>query len=355
MSARARPKFLAQTILFLLAAVALVFAQEPTGLPTRPAVGPKVGSIDFYGLHKVSEARVRKALGVTEGTSLPNSKGDVEERIEQVPGIVSAHLEATCCDDSGQVILYVGVEERGAQHFDLRNSPDSDARLPEEITAAYRDFLMAVAQAVKRGVPAEDLTQGHSLMADPDARDVQLKFVDLARKYTPELRTVLRTAEGDEQRAIAAYVIGYAPKKSEIVDDLQYALKDGDDTVRGNAIRALAALAVYAKLNPESPVKISPTWFVEMLNSLVWTDRNNAAVALVNLTESRDPTTIEQLRDRALPALTEMARWKHLAHALPAFILLGRAKEMPEPEIQEAWSAGDRAKVIAAPLPSSKK
>jgi hypothetical protein len=33
---------------------------------------------------------------------------------------------------------------------------------------------------------------------------------------------------------------------------------------------------------------------------------------------------------------------------LPAFVLLGRVAGMPEPEIQTAWTRGDRETVIAA-------
>ena len=61
-----------------------------------------------------------------------------------------------------------------------------------------------------------------------------------------------------------------------------------------------------------------------MLNSLVWTDRNNAAVALVTMTESRDPGMLDQLRSRAMHSVVEMARWKYLPHSLPGFILAGR-------------------------------
>jgi hypothetical protein len=336
---RIRQNNLRRLVSILTLAAGLAFAQAPPGLP-------KIGAIDFYGLHKVPEAKVRKALGVTEGGPLPRSKGDVEERVADIPGIVEAHLEATCCDDSGSAILYVGVEEKGAPHFDTRTPPDGPETLPDEITKAYREFILAVGRAAHAGVPAEDLTNGHSLMADPDARAIQLRFAELAGRYTKELRAVLRNSGDDEQRAIAAYVIGYAPKKKEIIDDLQYALKDPDDTVRGNAIRAMAAVAVYAKLHPEGEVKVEPTWFIEMLNSIGWTDRNNAAVALVTLTESRDQGTLDQIRDRALMSLTDMARWHHLAHALPAYILLGRVKGMPEKEIQDAWSAGNRQAVL---------
>ncbi len=322
-------------ILSLLLLVAAAYAQAP-----------RVGRIEFYGLHKTAEARVRKALGFAEGDALPRSKPAVEERISEIPGIVRAHLEATCCDD-GKVVLYVGVEERGAPHFDLRTPPEAEIDLPEDITVAYKEFLAAVNQAVRRNQTAEDLTNGHSLMADPDCRDIQLKFVKLAEDNLDMLRKVLRNSGDDEQRAVAAYVIGYAPKKQATIDDLQYALKDADDTVRGNAIRAMAAIGVYAKLNPDSDLKIAPTWFIEMLNSLVWTDRNNAAVALVNITESRDPSALDQLRQRALPSLVEMARWQYLQHALPAYILLGRAAGMPEEEIQDTWSKGEREKTIA--------
>lgn len=338
-----RPMLLRIKPILVLLAAASAFGQ-----------GPKIGTIDFYGLRKVPEARVRKALGVEVGGRLPSSKGDVEDRIAEVPGIVEAHLEAACCDDSGLAILYVGVEERGAVHFDLRNAPEGDATLPKEIVDAYRDFLLAVSESVRRGPPAEDLTNGHSLMADPDARAVQEKFVGLAKQYAAELHNVLRNSADDEQRAIAAYVIGYSPKRPETVDDLQYSLKDADDTVRGNAIRALAAISVFATLHPEAELKVAPTWFIEMLNSISWTDRNNAAVALVNLTETRDASALEQLKNRALPALVDMARWHHLAHALPAYILLGRVQGLPEKEIQDAWASGDREKIITAALNKKK-
>ncbi len=311
--------------------------------------GPKITTIDFYGLKKIPEARVRKSLGFAEGGQLSGSKGDIEERLTEITGVAAAHLEAACCDEAGGAILYVGIEERGAPHFDVRTPPEGEVALDESIPVTYRRFLGTVAEAARRGVVAEDLTHGHSLMADPESRAIQERFVGLAAKYLANLRDVLHNSADDEQRAIAAYVIGYAPKKETIVDDLQFALKDADDTVRGNAIRALAAVSVYATLNPDSGIKISPTWFIEMLNSVSWTDRNNAAVALVNLTESRDASTLTQLKERAFGSLQDMAHFKHLAHALPACILLGRINGMPEKEIQDAWSAGDRQSIITPP------
>jgi hypothetical protein len=183
-------------------------------------------------------------------------------------------------------------------------------------------------------------------MSDVTVRALQEQFLGFAAKYTDELRNVLRNGANEEQRAIAAYVIGYAPNKTRVVDDLQFALQDPDDTVRNNAMRSLAAFAVLQRKDPSAGIKISPTWLIEMLNSIIWGDRNNAAVALVTLTDTRDEKILEQLRERAMPALAEMANWKHLQHALPAYILLGRVGGLKEEELQDAWAKGERAAII---------
>jgi hypothetical protein len=302
--------------------------------------GPVIGIIDFYGNRKVPASRLRTALAVKEGDRLPRSKGDVEERIESVSGVVRARLEATCCDQ-GKAILYVGIEERGAPTFPFRNPPEGTVEFPAAVHEAYAQFLKAVEEAARAGQTGEDLSLGHSVMQFEPARKVQERFVALASEHQAGLRQALRESSDNEQRAIAAYVLGYSPKKDAVVNDLQYALQDSDDTVRGNAIRALAPIAV-----------LSPTWFVEMLDSIIWTDRNNAAVAMVDISEPRDARVLAHLKERALPALAEMARWKHLPHALPAFILIGRVAGLPEKEIQDAWSAGEREKVIQRAMKS---
>ncbi len=309
------------------------------------AQGPDIGIIDFYGLRKVTEKDLRAALGAAEGDKLPRSKGDVEETIEDIPGVVRARLEAVCCDE-GKAILYVGVEERGAPYFPFRDPPSDLVLLPEEIHETYVHFLSALGQAVREKDTDEDLTQGHSLMHNAACRSYQEQFLDQAKEHLDVIRDVLKNSIDEEHRAIAAYVIGYAPDKKAVVDDLLYALRDPDDTVRNNAMRALAAIEVLAKLKPTLEIQISPTWFIEMLNSIIWTDRTTAAVNLVNLTETHDPEMLAQIRERALDALIDMARWKHLPHALPGYILLGRVLEMEETAIQEAWSTGKHLEVV---------
>jgi hypothetical protein len=329
-----RPRSLRLIVLFLaLIAVA-------------PAQVPQIGIIDIYGLRKVKEQTVRKVLGLTPGSPLPSSKGDVETRLEAIDGVVNARLEAACCDDQKRAILYVGIEEVGAPHFNYHNPPETDLHLPEEISATYRKFLQAASAAGKAGMAQEDLSRGHSLMADPEVRAIQMQFVELADAHLAELQKVLRGSADNDQRAIAAYVIGYATAKSRVLNDLQYALQDSDDTVRANALRSLAAFSVLAAKDPKSELKIPPVWFVELLNSLIWSDRNNAAITLVTLTESRDPKVLSLISERAVPSLIEMASWTHLPHALPGYIVLGRVLGIPEPELQKLWSEDKRDVVI---------
>lgn len=319
-----------------------------------PAQVPRIGIIDFYGFRKVPPEKVRKVLGFKEGDLLPPSKSEIEEHLEEIPGIVSANLEAVCCEE-GKAVLYIGVEEKGAPHFDLHPEPKGDVELPVEVVVAFRNFFTAMERAVERGEAGEDLSRGHSLMVDPDTRAFQLQFVGLAEKHLTLLRDVLRNSSDPVQRAMAAQVIGYAEKKRTIMDDLQWAIRDPDAGVRNNAMRSLGAIAVLAARDPESGIRFSPTWFIEMLNSLLWSDRNKAAFALVTLTEKRDARILDQIREVALPALADMARWKHLPHALPGVILLGRIAGMPEAEIQDAWSKGEREAVIKKALAPVKK
>jgi hypothetical protein len=351
--------FLVVAGLFLSAVLAppRLSAQTSTRAVAQPpaeglSLTPVVDVLDFFGLGKIPEARIRKVLGFKEGDPFPPSKGDIEERLDAQPDVVESHLEAVCCD-GGKTILYVGIEEKGAIHFDPREAPEGDVDLPKEVLSGYRDFLEAYALAARRDDLAEDLTHGHSLMADPLAREIQIKFFDLAKADQSVLRNVLRNSSDDEQRAAAAYVLTYAPDKRSIIDDLQFALRDVDPDVRANGVRGLMAIAVYARLNPDMGIRIEPTWFIEMLNSVSWSDRHHALEALQILTDKRDPTTMSLLRERALPALVEMSRWKTLAHALPAFMLTGRLTDLTDAQIQDAWSKGDRESVIAAATSNS--
>ena len=311
-------------------------------------ITPRVGSIEVYGARKVSVQKIRSAVGIKAGDPLP-SREDVEDRIDKIPGIVASRVEAACCSEHS-MILYVGVEEKDQPHFEFHPAPTGDITLPPELVTNYHDFLDAVSESIRGKNADEDLTNGYSLMADPECRQLQQGFLPFADRDLALLDRVLRESADPEQRSIAAYVLQYAPRtpnRSRIMmNALQYALQDQDDMVRENAMRSLQAVTVGARLHPEQQIHIEPTWFVELMNSVVWSDRHNAALALVNMTDKGAPETLALLRERALGSVLEMARWHNLPDALPAFILAGRLAGLDEKKIQDAWISGQRELVL---------
>ena len=306
---------------------------------------PKIGAINFYGLRHQTEDKLLKAAGIAPGGPLAVSKGEIEDKLEQVPGIVAARVEAVCCEGA-DAILFIGIEERGAPHFDTRSASGGTSALPDDLIGDYREYLRAVQRAAQRESGAEDYSRGEPHITDPAAQAFEDRFRSFAAENLALLREVLRNTGDAEQRAIAAGIIVYAPKKDAVLNDLQYALQDADESVRANAVRSLKAIAVLAQKRPELGLKVSPTWFVEMLNSLALSDRQQAAEALMILTDSPGGMALDLVRERALGTLIEMARWKTLRYALPAFLLVGRAAGIADADLQTQWQKGDRETAI---------
>src|ERR1017187_2327332 len=140
----------------------------------------------------------------------------------------------------------------------------SPTSLPEDIMAAYREYLGAVERASQLGNAAEDLTAGESHLADIPARLFEDQLAGFAVDRMDVLREVLRNGAEPDERAVAAAVIGYAPKKEEAIKDLQFAMQDAEPAVRANAVRAMMAIAVLAQKRPELGLRIEPTWMVGM-------------------------------------------------------------------------------------------
>jgi hypothetical protein len=110
------------------------------------AQAPRVGDINFYGLRKVTAARILGALELKPGDRLPASKADLEDRIEMVPGVAMVRVEAVCCEGP-DVTLFMGIEEKGAPLPGLRTAPAGSATLPPELIDTYQQFPTAVARA----------------------------------------------------------------------------------------------------------------------------------------------------------------------------------------------------------------
>jgi hypothetical protein len=218
------------------------------------------------------------------------------------------------------------------------------------VLRANAAFDAAFEKAAERGDLSEDQSPGHALMHDPDARAAQEGFVGLAERYGQEIREVLRNSNKPEQRAVAARVLAYSTDKGSIVADLSAAMRDPDADVRNNATRALWVIASFARQNPDRNIQVPADRFVDLLNSLTWTDRNKSSLALMSLTEARDPALLATLREKALPALIEMARWKNRGHSVGPAMILGRVAGIPEDELVPLAAKGSHSAIVEAAL-----
>ena len=274
-------------------------------------------------------------MGDTLPEPAPPTLERLEERLEEIPGVVQAELQPRCCWQ-GKIMLYVGIGEEDAPRFAYHAPPDSAIALPRKITEAFREYMEFGSEAVRtqtRKPDKRDNSQGHSLSSHSDFRAIEEQFIVLAREHLDRLRRVLRHAADPGQRQTAAWVISYTPDKGAIVDDLVHAVRDPDYVVRNNATRLLGPIAEFALNNPELGIRIPAEPFVDMLNSIEFTDRNKASALLDKLTRSRDPAVLQQLRERALLSLAEMARWKSYGYAVPNIRILCRVGGYSEEEI----------------------
>jgi hypothetical protein len=326
----------------LLAIVLLMFL----ALPLAAQQLPPIGIIDFYGLRTLPESTVRGTLGLREGDPAPDSAGPATRRLRALPGVADARLNLVCCSSDGKVILFVGVAEVGAPVNAPYAAPTGSIRLPDDVVQLGRAFDDTLMAAVRQGKAAEHDSAGHAFFDYPSANAIQHHYLAIAAAKLGMLRDVLRHSASAEHRALAAELLGYAPSVADIVPDLETAIHDPDDAVRNNAMRALAVIALYAQQSPSLGIRVSPTPFVEMLNSLVWTDRNKASFALLQLTTRRDTALLALLRARALSALADMARWRSAGHAYAGYMILGRVEGMQDDALERAWKRGDRSAVL---------
>ena len=306
---------------------------------------PPIGIIDFYGLRSISERQVREALQIKEGDPSSVDEKEVKRRLESSPGVAEARIAIVCCNE-GKTVLFIGIREKGVPALQFRPVPQGKVRLPQDVVQAGDDLLKALSAAVLKGNSGEDESQGHALSNDPSMRAVEEQYITFAARDLKLLRDVLRHSADAEHRALAAEVIAYTANKQAIVNDLVEAARDPDDRVHNNATRALVVMAGSARQTTKQPIKIPVRPFIEMLNSIEWTDRNKSSYALVRLTDKPAPAVLSEIRQKALQSLIEMARWKSSGHAQASFVLLGRVAGLPEDEITAAWERGDRASFI---------
>jgi hypothetical protein len=190
----------------------------------------------------------------------------------------------------------------------------------------------AMVGAVSKGNAGEDYSKGYSLSADAKLRSKQLAMREYALVHEELILQVLENSADAQQRVVASELLGYAQQSSKQMAGLARASHDANGGVCNNAVRALLVLA---RSDPKVAAQIPASEFIPLLHSGTWTDLNKACGLLDPVSAGRAPKLLSQLREQALDALIEMARWRSPGHSYAAKMILGRIAGIEERRLEE--------------------
>ena len=300
----------------------------------------QIGEIEFFGSHGLDIAAIRKSLPLSEGSNVSDAqlkhvREIISSAVTRSSGLVPTDVVAVCCDNHGDVMIFIGLPGSSFRNFRLNAAPRGSAHLPREIISLSQEVNDLTAEAI-RIQPAEDDSNGYALSLYGPLRTKQLAVREWALDHAVLLRRVLATSTDPHERSVAASALGYARQSKEQIAALTKASRDPDEGVRNEATRALAVLAGS---NPQAAKKIPAAGFVDMVSSGIWLDRNKAARLLSFLTRGRDQKLLKLLRARALDSLIEMAIWRSPTHADSSLVILGRIAGMEEDRLQQLVAA----------------
>ena len=309
----------------------------------------RIGAIDFFGSSGLNLDKIRSALPLHVGDSFPGpfeTRDVVTKAVTSVIGRPPTDIAPVCCDPHGNYMIFIGLPGTSIKQINFSPVPNANTRFPPEIVKLYDETMDSNTASVLKGDAREDDSKGYALsISDSALRAKQLEVRAYAIRHEKLIRAVLDSAREAKQRVVAAYLLGYARQSPTQLNYLVRASHDTDEGVRNNATRALSVLA---ESSSRVAAKIPAGGFIRMLSSGSWTDRNKGSSVLVNLTKTRDPKLLAQLRSEALLSLVEMARWSNPGHAYNARILLARIAGIDEARAQKLAFADNADEIIKA-------
>jgi hypothetical protein len=310
---------------------------------------PAIGQINYFGyggidLQPIEAAMPIKLGGVLSLNGLKSTQDLIEQRIRGITGHVPTNIDFVCCDEHRHLLIFIGLGGTSSRTPPFRPDPNGSDHLEPAALKLYQQNMDALMAAVQRGSATEDDSNGYALNSDAELHRIQLHIRAYALDRGPELERVLRDAADPKQRQVSAALLGYAKRSPSQIQGLADAILDSDSEVRNNAVRALMVLT---SVKSTTPIHLNLTSIEALLSSGVWSDRNKASLLLDNLTASRDPAMLHELRATSLDALIEGASWHgDPGHAGAFVILLGRIANLSEEQLLPTPDAVSIARII---------
>ena len=305
----------------------------------------RIGEIEFFGYAGIDLTDLRSSLPFHEGDEFRIETAEEQlkqasEAAKQATGQSPTDIAPVCCDYQNNWIIYLGLAGKTMSYNPV---PKGTVRFPVRISQLYDRFMNAMMVAVQKGAAAEDRSKGYALSEDPAVRAAQLEMRTYAVGHEALTREVLADSSDDQQRIIAAEILGYTRQSKSQLKALAQASRDCSNTVRNNAMRALMVLV---ESNPKLAKEIPAGDFAELLLSGSWTDLNKASFLLAAITKSRNPEVLLQLGSKdVLQRLVEIAHWR-TGHAEAAQYILGRIAGIDEEKLIQLVTARNVESII---------
>ena len=289
-----------------------------------------VGAIDFFAYADADINALRNDLTVRPGDPWTSETNQLlNSEIAKLLGRTPSEVGAVCCDEDGNLLIYIGLAEGSGSRIRWYPNPTGSLELDDDFVILYDRFEEAVRQAVSRGegLVVEDHSRGYPLSQDADVRGFQQRIRKYAMSNQSQLFAVARESSNTHHRAIAIDAIGYGLQSANQIKALTHSALDPDRTARNNAVRALWVLA-SSQVELQAPIPHGT--FVDLLNSDVRTDRTKSIAVLAALTADRDSGVLTAILRGSLAPLVECARWSWTGHAYQARVILGRIAGIDE-------------------------
>jgi len=324
-------------------------------LSSLPQSGPSeqivVGGIYYFGYSGLNLAIVQDNLPIRVGDSLDIAGFDHDRSLIETSVMTATEKSATdvafvCCDKQRRLLIYIGLPGNSSRVIEGEASPHGSVHLDPAAYRLYEEETIAMANAARYGSSREDDSNGYAIADDPAAQKIELAMRTYAANRGLEIEKVLQDSGDVQQRRASAALLGYANRSTYQIEGLIRAINDPDETVRNNALRALAVLASAKGATPINiDANVAP--LIDLLFSKTWSDRNKSSFVLAQITKERDQTLLKELGDRAMAPLIEGANWDTL-HSTAFLEILGRIGGIPEVQLNKLILSGDKTQIIRA-------
>jgi hypothetical protein len=282
----------------------------------------RIAFIKFFGYQGIDVQAVRQALPFHEGDALrPEIKDETRSTVQRITGRSATDVDIVCCAGKGDSTVFIGLPGASSHPIQFDPAPQGVTNPPAELTKRYEQLRRAETEALRNAPTEDNKAVGYRLLKEPAARAAELAFHEYAAAREAEILKVLTESGDAAQRAMAADALGFCGRTPRQLAALARAVRDPDADVRNNATRAIFEIA---RADPSSASQIPPDNFIEMLRSGTWTDRNKGSMALMYVTQARDPVVLSRIQSEAGDALLEIASWSPLGQAMPAVMIRAR-------------------------------